>query len=147
MKTLVSLSLQSFARGGGAGAMCSSANVSHLTCSKAEQISRSLPLNVRLLPQGVRISLVTLSSAGLPPHTQRFPLQKRAKGRLPHRPARSSAGDRPRGHGQRFKHRHLSLGIQPKCARVVPTGRALSTTAICRGNTGPRAKMTPIDLS
>lgn len=51
--------------------MCARANVSHLTCNKAEQISCSLPLNVRLPPQGVRISFKTLSSPR-PPRSQQF---------------------------------------------------------------------------
>lgn len=34
--------------------------VSHLTCNKAERITCSLPLTVRLLPQGVPISFHTV---------------------------------------------------------------------------------------
>lgn len=60
--------------------MCSSANVSHLTCNKAEQISCSLPLNVRLLPQGARRSLNTPASPRLRPRTQHFYLPTAAKG-------------------------------------------------------------------
>lgn len=69
-KTPGSLSLLSFACGegqerrsrGGTGMMRARANVSHLTCNKAEQISCSLPLNVRLPPQGVRTSFNALFS-------------------------------------------------------------------------------------
>lgn len=59
--------------------MCARANVSHLTCNKAEQISCSLPLNVRLPPQGVRISFNTLSSPR-PPRSQQFFPPTPAKG-------------------------------------------------------------------
>lgn len=78
-KALGSLSLLSFACGegqerrsrGGTGMMCARANVSHLTCNKAEQISCSLPLHVRLPPQGVRTSFNARSSPR-PPRSQHF---------------------------------------------------------------------------
>lgn len=54
--------------------------MSHLTCNKAERITCSLPLTVRLLPQGVPISFHTVHfSKSSAAHVGIFPRRGRVR--------------------------------------------------------------------